>query len=252
MSHYEADRVFWNEFAPEYIQAQEASQLPFVTDIIGYLNQIHILPGRVLDIGGGAGRFAIPMAKKGSKVCMVDISDKMLDYVKKQNVLNLSLEQKTWPEIASETHDQYDVVFSSMLPSLHPTELVQYNKLARRNAVLVRQIKKSESVFDQLDQMFDNYVPYSPQNDLTIMAGFQDQLAKLGLEFTVKNFHYERFEKLTKDDAVWDAFGEDLDAHQLERFHHQLDKWFTAQTVLYNHQVDEFQVLTWSTNGVRS
>ena len=38
----------------------------------------------VLDAGGGTGRWAIPMAKKGCKVILLDISEKMLNVARQR------------------------------------------------------------------------------------------------------------------------------------------------------------------------
>lgn len=63
----------------------------------------------VLDIGGGTGRLAIPLAKVAKKVTVVEpakaMSDILLEKAREEGLKNISIVQKTWEEAEVEPHD---------------------------------------------------------------------------------------------------------------------------------------------------
>lgn len=97
----------------------------------------------VLDAGGGTGRWAIPMAKKGCKVILLDISEKMLN-VARQRVEVEGLQDRIDIRKADMRHldypsDTFDLVFSDHTLFLfeQPNQLV---------SELVRVLKKGAPI----------------------------------------------------------------------------------------------------------
>ena len=97
----------------------------------------------VLDAGGGTGRWAIPMAKKGCKVILLDISEKMLN-VARQRVEAEGLQDRIDIRKADMRHldypnDTFDLVFSDHTLFLfeQPNQLV---------SELVRVLKKGAPI----------------------------------------------------------------------------------------------------------
>ncbi|WP_410954824.1 class I SAM-dependent methyltransferase, partial [Pseudomonas aeruginosa] len=82
----EEEREFWRCYARVYDQhagetGGSLAQIAAVTEIVE--------PGSsVLDVGGGTGRFAIPLAQRGCRVTVLDRSEDML------SVLESSAEEK--------------------------------------------------------------------------------------------------------------------------------------------------------------
>lgn len=75
---------FWNDFYDD-----KCKNIPFFVNkpdenLVNYFEKEMIFPGRVLELGCGAGRNAIYLAKKGCSVVGVDISDKALEWAKKR------------------------------------------------------------------------------------------------------------------------------------------------------------------------
>lgn len=84
------------------------------------LNELPLTPeSRVLDIGSGPGRLAIPIAKKVSHVTAVEPASGMMDILKenmeKQEIGNISCVSKRWEEVDVENDldAPYDVVIAS-------------------------------------------------------------------------------------------------------------------------------------------
>ncbi|WP_155593885.1 class I SAM-dependent methyltransferase [Lysinibacillus cavernae] len=100
---------FWNDFYDDTFQ-----KIPFFVNkpdenLVHYFATEKIFPGKVLELGCGAGRNAIYLAKKGCSVVGVDISDKALDWAKKRvdeenvdvelvcaNIFELDLQQESF------------------------------------------------------------------------------------------------------------------------------------------------------------
>ena len=67
-------------------------------------------PGaKVLDIGGGTGRHALPLAQQGYKVTVIDLSEKMLDSLKSK-IKNEEIEVIFGDVLAYDFKEKYDLV----------------------------------------------------------------------------------------------------------------------------------------------
>ena len=56
--------AFWDDFAAEYYQIQQESQVSIVTDVVAFLQDRRLLPVEtVADLGGGSGRYLPPLVQ---------------------------------------------------------------------------------------------------------------------------------------------------------------------------------------------
>lgn len=116
---------FWSskEKAKEFWKKIQA-QIRFYDPI---LDQIHVHPGdRVLDIGGGPGTIAIPLAKKGANVTVVEPAEGMVavlsENIQSQNISGISVIRERWEDLAKEdlegSFDHVIACFSLGMPDI--------------------------------------------------------------------------------------------------------------------------------------
>ncbi|MBG9455607.1 methyltransferase [Lysinibacillus sphaericus] len=126
---------FWNEF---YDQTFE--KIPFFINkpdenLVSYLEEKMIRPNKVLELGCGAGRNAIYLAKQGCSVVGVDLSDKALQWAQRRvdeanvnvelicaNIFELNLQEESFDFI-------YD---SGCFHHIAPHRRVTYIELIRK------------------------------------------------------------------------------------------------------------------------
>jgi SAM-dependent methyltransferase len=116
---------FWSskEKAKEFWKKIQA-QIIFYDPI---LNQIQVHPGdRVLDIGGGPGTIAIPLAKKGASVTVVEPAEGMVavltENIQNGNVSGISIIHEKWEDLVKEDlkgpYDHVIACFSLGMPDI--------------------------------------------------------------------------------------------------------------------------------------
>ena len=147
----------WDNYAKEYEE-----------DEIKYSNRAELVdriveskPNSILDIGGGTGVFAIPLAKLVRKVVVVEPSKGMCDILeekaKKEGVGNITVIQQKWEDVAERElierndGDLFDVVLTShslyYITNLH-NSFLKMNNIAKEYVYLFTgcsgQIRDSE------------------------------------------------------------------------------------------------------------
>lgn len=156
MRDYEAIAAkFWN--LPSKGEEESRRETLFMDDIIqkAHLDREieALLPGvqTVLDAGGGAGRFSIPLAKRGLKVTHLDVSASMLAKAKEtaeaEGVLeNLTFVQARLTDIARYPDAHFDLVLSFDAPVsyVYPKQDDVLRELVRvsRKAVVVSVVSR--------------------------------------------------------------------------------------------------------------
>lgn len=238
--------AFWNDFAPDYVAAQKESRLTITTDLTTYLTQQHILPqASVLDVGGGAGRFALPFARIARQVTISDISPQMLKFAgqaaAQAGLTNITLQQCAWSQLAA--RPQADVVFASMLP-LAATELAKFSSLARYFAVLNRAVSHTDSISTELQQLLELPLVADPTNDAAIFADYVLAVRQLGYQPWQQSFTYHLTEPVTRE-LLWAELADELAPAQQRRFQRWLTRKFTQHREITAQQTYIFKTLLW-------
>lgn len=238
--------AFWNEFAPDYVAAQNESSLAITTDLTAYLCQQQILPhAQVLDVGGGAGRFALPFAHVAQQVIINDISQRMLVYaqqkIKAAKLTNVTVNLGAWQQLALKPRVQ--VVFASMLP-LEPTAVAAFSRLATKYAVLNRAVVHRDSLTAEIQKLLTITPEYDPTDDAAIFTAYQQVVRQLGFQPWQKQFTYQLTEAVTPEmlRAEW---LDQLNWRQQLRFNQWLQQKFAGRTQIVAKQRYVFKTLLW-------
>ena len=130
---------YWNSRAQTFDSIYRTST--YSTEL---LNLMELLPEyTVLDVACGAGAAAIPLAKKVRRVTALDISELMLENLKKralqENINNIKLVNRDWNRVDIDNDiEQHDVVLvSRSLPGAQLSEtLRKFDRSAARTPVI--------------------------------------------------------------------------------------------------------------------
>ena len=106
--------AFYDAVSKDYYKQHKGR---FCDDILEYFI-LHFLPKPpvdILDLGGGIGRFAVPLAKKGNTVLLYDLSDGMLESAKKiaaKQKVNLDYKKGSLTDLGSLASENFNAVIS--------------------------------------------------------------------------------------------------------------------------------------------
>jgi 2-polyprenyl-3-methyl-5-hydroxy-6-metoxy-1,4-benzoquinol methylase len=243
----------WDAFAPEYVAAQQASQLPFVAAIQQVLQEKQLLQNRtVADIGGGAGRFAVPFAQVAQQVTIYDFSAVMLQYAqqfaKQQQVANVITQQATLSSLLAANRSVAEVAFAHMLPGLAPTQLPAFSRLAKQTVALSRITKQTDDFFAPLAQRFDQPALFETLPDLTLMAAYQQQLRRNQVQFQQRQWDFPVTETWTQAE-LQAAVLPLLNFQQQQALLPELTAHFQQQQQLQVTQTYQVTLLIWPGTG---
>lgn len=103
----EADRAFWDEFAPRYDE-RTAPPGSYDHTLRAILNLTR--PGdTLLDVGAGTGRFALPIAQQGRWVTALDHAPAMLDLLRDKataaDLTSITIIESPWDDAEVVPHD---------------------------------------------------------------------------------------------------------------------------------------------------
>lgn len=162
----------WDSKASDFYLSQLNDKSRLVDDVINLLKNKKILNPNytVIDVGGGTGRYAIPLAKNSKHVTVSDFSKEMLKYAKvyaNDNKLNnLNYVHENWKDKQIGNDEKYDVVFSSM--SAATRELSGVDKMiesSKKYCVLNQFVKFSDTVIDLFKSVLNIKDAYDPHED---------------------------------------------------------------------------------------
>lgn len=161
-ARYKEQEEFWNYRAAQFNQQMEDEEhLERVTKLMAWLKGNNALqsPGRILDIGCGSGKYAIPFAQAGHEVVGIDISSAMIQYAK-ENADKYGVKERTqfdcdiWEELDVEKAGwtgAFDLTFASMTPAIrNEAALDKMIRCSRGGCFLSSSVSKHEPIAERL------------------------------------------------------------------------------------------------------
>lgn len=195
------EKEAWNDFAETYYEIEQQSQLPYVTEVLEFLQQQDLLPATLLDLGCGAGRFTVPFAQLGVEVTAVDFSDKMLAILKQRveqtkTTANIQIQQKSWQDLVR-AQVQVPNLWLSMLPDVTPQQMQTISRLVTETLFIFRLVEVNDPLLTPLLSEL-TLPPERPEIQPELMTQYQ---AILQSEFThsqTQAFNYQVTETLSE------------------------------------------------------
>ena len=138
----------WNMLAPTF----DAFEIPKIgeDDCLTLINDLKLVTkdSSVMDVGCGAGRYAIAFAQMCRSVIGTDLSPQMIGYAKKRadcmGIHHVSFICEDWDTVSIQKgyyQNQFDFVFAHMTPAIHNTEtLMKMQACSKKWCMLVRHI----------------------------------------------------------------------------------------------------------------
>lgn len=241
----------WDERAERFYDAQKEGRKDLQEAVVDFLKQKEIITkdSTVLDIGAGAGRYTVPLAKEVKHIYGTDFSKNMVTYLerikKEEAITNMTTRQLAWP--TTEEVEPVDVVFSAMCPCTRSRKaLEQISEVANEYGVIAQMTKMSDDITDELiakGQVKRN--PKDPHNNRDLALSYFGLLWELGFEPEI-NFIVDSYEaKMTEEDA-WE--------HYQQRYEH-VDEKLLKDTIEKRVEKDQVKIqrmtrlalITWAT-----
>ncbi|NTM11091.1 class I SAM-dependent methyltransferase [Enterococcus faecium] len=145
----------WDEFAEEYYEIQQESQVTIAEDVKNYLKTEKVLPAETAaDVAGGSGRF-LSLAKEINRYDLIDFSSGMLENAKKEaeknELPNVSFIKQSLEEFI-QSNETYEMVFTAANPAL--VHLIQLEKLMKKSSKWCVIIRVVESITEELMKLY--------------------------------------------------------------------------------------------------
>ncbi len=195
MSEHKIDtiRSYYN-YNPE-IEWARLEGFHFEFEITKRMLKRHMKPGKVLDIGGGPGRYALYLAKLGYDVTLVDLSDQNVAFVRKKAKelgLNIKCYQADARNLSKLPLESYDnILLMGPLYHLDLEEdrskcIVEAKRLLKPDGILF-------ASFISINAGFNYYLDECPEElinetDMSFFEAFQHSKTWSGLAFTEATF----------------------------------------------------------------
>ncbi len=162
----QAATELWDAMAPHF----GSFTLPSADDsaFMALLKQENMVPkdGEVLDVGCGAGRFALALAPECRHVTGIDLSEKMIGLAKEKadehQVENVDFLVADWQGFdlqAAGMEKRYDLVFAHMSPAIQSAETFWMLTEASKNwCVMVKPVRRSDRIAKEIKKIlgFEN------------------------------------------------------------------------------------------------
>ncbi len=236
---FEAAEAFWDSRAPQFNRNQQNESYGFADTVTAVLEEKKILPGaKVLDVGGGSGRYAIPFASTAQSVTVTDISANMLALTEKNAIKaglqNVQCQKMEWSNADMKTlgwEKKFDLVFASMCPAVRSIKGLQNMSLASKAYCLINQfIKDTDSLSEYMKETLDIQIGYNPHNDRSSVQAFFNLLWLDGYEPEISYMPFKEENQVSMEEAV---------AFCSEKYHEVLKKTKTDMEYLLKPLVKE-------------
>lgn len=201
----------WDAIAKQFDRTQQMEKPGFPEKVMEILAQKEILKGaKVLDVGGGSGRYAIPLARQAESVTVTDISANMLECAeqngKKAGLDNLFFKKMEWSSLDLEVlgwEKKFDLVFASMCPAVRSIKGLANMSFASKGYCLINQfITDSDSVADDLNEVLKVGKKMNPHNDRDAVQAYFNLLWMDGYEPTIDYMRSQEAIELSLEEAV--------------------------------------------------
>ncbi|MGE1062505.1 class I SAM-dependent methyltransferase [Megasphaera paucivorans] len=200
----------WKRAWESYRQ-QETGEHDSTEGVIKKLIENGMLSGqRILDIGGGAGRYAIPFSKYAQDVTVTDISPRALAYARRyaerkgcQNIQYVVLD---WDKINISTlgWDRYfDFVFASMCPAVRSRKGIDNMSAVSKGWCQINQlIYMEDTIFEKVKMQFPVQPGYDPHNDRAALQAFFNILWEQQFDPEVTYLHQSGCQSVSVDEVI--------------------------------------------------
>ncbi len=169
-----------------------------------------VLQGKVLDIGGGTGRYAIPFAAHVGSVTVADISPEMLKVTEENaetagraNVKCVHLNWETANLQALDWEHRFDLTFASMCPAVMSKAGIDKMTAASRGWCQINQlIEMTDDLSQLLTKELAMEKTYDPHNDRDAVQGIFNFLWIQGYEPEITYLKDSRIRALPADETI--------------------------------------------------
>ncbi|WP_125608448.1 class I SAM-dependent methyltransferase [Lapidilactobacillus bayanensis] len=205
MTDLAEEKAAWNDFAATYYDTEQQSQLPYVADVLEFLQRINLLPAQILDLGSGAGRFSLPFAQAGVAVTAVDFSEKMLAILQRRvmqqkSIKPIRLITAAWQDLVK-AKLRVPALWLSMLPDVDPTQMLTISRMATKTVFIFRLNQVDDPVMTPLFTKL-NLPQERPEVHPDLMAAYQMILQSEFNESQTKYFNYQINEELSQTELT--------------------------------------------------
>lgn len=164
----------WDARAFNFNMMQQIDKTGFPDKTVEFLKDKNIIQdAKILDIGGGSGRYAIPFSKYAKQIVVTDISQNMLDLAKenaeKEKILNISFQKSIWNEKEYEG-EKFDLVFAAMCPALRtPRGLTNMIRASKKYCLINQFVKDTDTFTEYVLNETKLEREHHPHNDRNII-----------------------------------------------------------------------------------
>ena len=241
----------WDEFAEEYYEIQQESQVTIAEDVKNYLKTEKVLPAETAaDVAGGSGR-SLSLAKEINRYDLIDFSSGMLENAKKEaeknELPNVSFIKQSLEEFI-QSNETYEMVFTAANPAL--VHLIQLEKLMKKSSkwcVIIRVVESIDDVFYPIEKQL-GMIEEDPNTSPVVMDQFETYLIDEGFKVKKKDFTYFTQESITEElmKLYYDAYAKDPVVTRYIR------KLFSEKREILSTTKLTYRLLLWSADKKRT
>lgn len=191
----ETAEEFWDQRAKTFYQNQLNGSTYFNDAVTQLLKQKGIITATtsLVDIGSGAGRYTIPLAKQCRSVHALDLSAEMLLFLQQEternDLHNIMTIKSPWP--TAENIGTFDVAFAAMCPATRSLEGLQAMcNVAKKHAVICQFTKSTDNVVQAL--LVEKLIEQNkkdPHNNRELLQAYFNILWELGFHPEISYLH---------------------------------------------------------------
>lgn len=243
----------WDKRAETFYHNQVHGSTFYPTAVTQLLEQKGILTpsARVLDIGSGSGRYAIPFAKICQSVHALDLSSEMLQFLqkemKKYRLTNIYPIKSAWP--TSERLGEFDVAFAAMCPATRSIEAIkEMSNSASEYGVICQFTESTDNIIETLKkhQLLVEEDIKGPHNDRSLLQSYFNILWELGFNPEISYLH-DTFEMYSTKEEAFHSYSKRFEQLNLEKLENVLEGLQVEKEQIQIMKKTTLAVLSWKT-----